>query len=205
MELKRDFTANSDEIAREVKSLQRGDSGAAILDAVYFSEKLLEKLPVGYKRVLLLISETRDHGSIWAKNVNQVVTQVGSSNASIYALTFSPSRSNVLDTMRGNNIDEMHAAPDLLAPIIMGAQALRKNSPKAIAAMTGGEYQSFATRHGFENDVLDFTNHLHSRYLLSFVPKDPHPGLHSLRVTLKSPIRSTVLARSNYWALDRTQ
>jgi VWFA-related protein len=205
VELKRDFTKNSDEIARELKNLQRGDNGAAIIDAVYFAEKLFDKLPDGSKRVLLLISETRDHGSVWAKNINQVVTQVGSSNVSIYSLTFSPSRSNVLDTMRGNNMDEMHATPDLMAPIIMGAQALRNNSPKAIASMTGGEYQSFATRDGFENDMLDFTNHLHSRYLLSFVPKDPHPGLHSIRVTLKSSIKGTVLARSNYWALDRTQ
>ncbi len=205
VELKRDFTTNADEISRELKNLKRGDGGAAILDAVYFSEKLLDKLPVDYKRVLLLISETRDHGSVWAKNVSQVVSQLGSSNASIYALTFAPSRSNVLDTMRGNNIDEMHENPDLLAPIIMGAQALRKNSPKAIAAMTGGEYQSFATRDGFENDMLEFSNHLHSRYLLSFVPQDPHPGLHSIRVTLKTPVGGTVLARSSYWALGRKQ
>ena len=205
VELKQDFKANADQISRELKSLQHGDGGAAILDAVYFSENLLDKLPVEHKRVLLLISESRDHGSVWAKDVSQVVNQLGRSNASIYVLTFSPSRSNVLDTMRGNNIAEMHANPDLLAPILMGAQALRKNSPKAIAAMTGGEYQSFATRDGFENDMLDFTNHVHSRYLLSFVPQDPHPGLHSIRVTLKSPIKGTVLARSSYWASDRRQ
>ena len=215
VELKRDFTTNSDEIARELKSLQRGDNGAAILDAVYFSEKLLDKQPVGYKRVLLLISETRDHGSVWARKLNEAATLAGSSNTSMYALSFSPSRSNLLDTLRGNNTDEMHEGPDLLAPhpvqssgggeLMMGVQALRKNSPKTIAVMTGGEYRSFATRDGFENDMLEFTNHLHSRYLLSFGPQDPHPGLHSIRVSLKTPVRGTVLARSSYWALGREQ
>jgi len=46
----------------------------------------------------------------------------------------------------------------------------------------------------------DFTNHLHSRYLLSFAPKDPHPGLHQLQVRLKDPSKGTVLARTSYWA-----
>jgi VWFA-related protein len=200
VEVKQDFTTNAGLIALELKKLQAGDGGAAILDAVYFSEKLLDEVPADHQRVLLLVSETRDHGSVWAKKLNQVVTLVGTSNTSMYALTFSPSRSNVLDTMRGNNIGEMHEGPDLLSPVVMGVEAMRKNSPKAIAAMTGGEYETFSTLGGFENRMLDFSNHLHGRYLLSFVPKDPHPGVHSIRVTLKTPGTGKVLARSSYWA-----
>ena len=52
--------------------------------------------------------------------------------------------------------------------------------------MTGGEYELFATRKKFEVRMNDFTNHLHSRYLLSFAPKSPHPGLHQIRVRLKN-------------------
>jgi hypothetical protein len=46
----------------------------------------------------------------------------------------------------------------------------------------------------------DFTNHLHSRYLLSFVPKDPRPGLHQITVRLRDGSKTTVLARTSYWA-----
>jgi VWFA-related protein len=205
VELKQDFTTNSSVIRQELRNLQAGDGGAAILDAVYFSEQRLDQVPAHRQRVLLLVSETRDHGSVWARKIDQVVTLVGSSKTSMYALTFSPSRSNILDTMRGTNTEEMHEGPDLLAPIFMGVQAMRKNSPKAIAAMTGGEYETFSTRDGFENRMLDFSNHLHSRYLLSFVPKDPHPGMHSIRVTLKRPETGKVLARSSYWALSGGQ
>ena len=88
---------------------------------------------------------------------------------------------------------------------MMGVQAIRRNSPKAIAEMTGGEHKSFSTRNGFENHMLEFTNHLHSRYLLSFVPRDPHPGAHTIRVTLKKPGTGKVLARSSYWALGGAQ
>jgi hypothetical protein len=52
--------------------------------------------------------------------------------------------------------------------------------------MTGGEYKSFSTRGGFETHMLEFTNSLHSRYPLTFVPKDPHPGAHSILVMLKN-------------------
>ena len=58
----------------------------------------------------------------------------------------------------------------------------------------------FTTRKKFEVRMNDFTNHLHSRYLLSFAPKDPRPGLHQLRVHLKDPSKGTVLARTSYWA-----
>jgi hypothetical protein len=67
--------------------------------------------------------------------------------------------------------------------------------------MTGGEYELFSSRKGFETDLNSFANHLHNRYLLSFEPKSPHPGLHRIRVRLRNPSPDeTVLFRSNYWA-----
>ena len=197
-ELIQDFSGNSDETAETLNSLQPGDEGAAILDAVDYSVKMLEKAPRERQRVLLLISETRDHGSHEAK-VEDVVAEIGQSNTAVYALAFAPSRSNVLDTMRGNNMAEMHPSPDLLAPFIMAAEAMKKNAPRTVAAMTGGEYELFATRTNFEARMIDFTNHLHSRYLLSIEPKNPHAGLHQIRVRLRDAGDRTVLARSRYW------
>jgi VWFA-related protein len=135
-ELIQDFSGSSDKTTETLKTLQPGDGGAAILDAVDYSVKLLEKAPRERQRVLLLISETRDHGSHQAK-VEDVVAEIGQSNTAVYALAFSPSRSNVLDTMRGNNMAEMHPSPDLLAPFILAAEAMKKNIPGTVAAMTG--------------------------------------------------------------------
>jgi hypothetical protein len=146
----------------------------------------------------------RDHGSQKAK-IDDVVAEIGQSDTAVHALAFSPSRSNVLDTMRGNNINEMHPEPDLLAPYVLAAEAMRKNMPKAVASMTGGEYESFATRKGFDARLVDLINHVHTRYLLSIEPKDPLPGLHRLRVRLKDPGNNIVLARSSYWAIEATK
>ena len=80
---------------------------------------------------------------------------------------------------------------------------MRKNSAKALASMTGGEYELFATRKSFESDMISFANHLHSRYLLSFEPKDPHTGLHRIRVRLRnSGSNQTLLFRGTYWVAD---
>jgi len=199
VQLIQDFSSNSERIAQNLKGLQPGDGGAAILDALDYSVKLLEKAPKERPRVLLLISETRDHGS--EAKVEDVVAAIGQSNTAVYALAFSPSRSNVVDTPQGNNRGEMHPGVDFLALAYMAAQAMRKNTPATVAAMTGGEYELFATEKHFEARMVDFTNHLHSRYLLSIEPKSPHEGLHQLRVRLRDAGDRVVLARSSYWAV----
>ena len=199
IELSQDFTGEQRLVENTLRTLDSGDGGAAILDAVKYSLNLLDKQPVGRQRVLFLLSETRDHGSHIAK-IDDVVTAIGETNTTVYTMAFSPALSNVLDTGRGSNQDEMNAGPNLLAPLFLAREAMRKNVPKAISSMTGGEYGLFKSQNGFENRMLEFTNHLHSRYLLSFQPKDPHPGLHDLRVRLRDPERGEILARGSYWA-----
>jgi hypothetical protein len=198
VELVQDFSSNSEKTAETLKAVQPGDGGAAIVDAVDYSVQLLEKAPKERPRVLLLISETRDHGS--QSKVDDVVAEIGQSSTAVYALAFSPSRSNVLDTMRGNNIEEMHEGVDFLSLAYMAAQAMRQNTPKTVASMSGGEYELFATRKNFEARMIDFTNHVHNRYVLSIEPKSPHAGLHQIRVRLRDAGDRVVLARSRYWA-----
>jgi hypothetical protein len=113
----------------------------------------------------------------------------------------------VRDTLSGkNNPDlhpeqtEVHEGPDLLAPLLLAAQAMRKNTARAIAAQSGGEYEMFSSAKAFDAQINNFSNHLHSRYLLSFQAAKPHPGLHQLTVKVKGPAGATVLARTSYWA-----
>ena len=198
VEVIRNFTRDATLVEDDLRNLQPGNGGAAILDAIDSSINLLKQEPEERLRILLLISETRDHGS--HVKIEDAVAAIGQSNAVMYALAFSPALSNILDTGRGTNKNEMHPGIDFLDLLYMTAQAMRKNVPSTIAAMSGGEYELFATRKKFEVRMNDFTNHLHSRYLLSFAPKNPHPGLHQIRVRLRSAGDGTVLARGSYWA-----
>jgi VWFA-related protein len=198
IELTCDFTGRENVIDDALKNLGPGDNGASILDAIRYSVNLLKKQPEERLRILLLISEERDHGSM--AKLDEAIAAVGQSNAVMYALAFSPGISNILDTERGNNSDtEMHEGVDFLDLFYRTAQAMRKNIPQTVAGMTGGEYELFTTRKKFEARMNDFTNHLHSRYLLSFTPKNPHRGLHQIRVRLRNSETGSVLARTTYW------
>jgi VWFA-related protein len=198
VDLTRNFTRDPTLVRDDLRNLQPGDGGATILDAIDTSINLLKREAEGRQRVLLLISETRDHGS--HGKVEDTVAAIGQSNAVMYALAFSPSLSNILDTGRGTNKSEMHNGVNILDLAYRIAQAMRKNVPSTIASMTGGEYELFATKKKFEVRMNDFTNHLHGRYLLSFAPKDAHPGLHQVRVRVKNDAEAVVLSRTSYWA-----
>ena len=200
------FSEDETAIDEDLKNLQPGDTGAAIRDAVAFSVSLLEKEPAERQRVLLLVCENRDHGSRVSK-VDDVIAAIGNSNTVVYALAFSPSLSQVLDTERGSNRDEAYwnAPPDIVGTLLMARNAMKKNITKTIAVMTGGEYQLFTSRKAFEGRLVDFNNHLHGRYVLSFAPQRPHPGLHRIQVRLKQPPPGIgVMSRTSYWAAGPT-
>jgi VWFA-related protein len=213
VELAQDFSFDADQtepyLKRMMEGLRRnmedGDQrAAAIYDAVRYSAKLLEKQPQDSRRVLLLISETRDHGS-HAVKLDDAISAINDSNIVVYSLAFSPTGSTAMDTLRGEwdaRTDPAGSGLDIFRLMNMARQAMRKNAAKSVASMTGGEYELFTSSKSFEKFMTDFTNHLHSRYLLRFQPTNPRPGLHEIRVMLRQPAGYQVLARRSYWVED---
>jgi hypothetical protein len=111
-----------------------------------------------------------------------------------------------MDTLRGewdSRTDPAGPNLDILRLLKMTQQAMRKNAARSVASMTGGEYELFTSRKSFEKLMTDFANHLHSRYLLHFQPSNPTPGLHEIKVRLRQPGNSEVLARHSYWVAER--
>jgi hypothetical protein len=162
---------------------------------------LLRKPMVYIAALLLLVSASRAQDSPDQKqqpvfrtqaNVVLVPTLVKDKNGGII---YGDARGKL--QQKGNAVDVGELATKLA---IMSVQALRENTSKTIAAMTGGEYELFKSHAGFESRMMEFANHLHSRYLLSFEPKDPHSGLHKVRVRLRRSENATVVARDRYWA-----
>ena len=199
LNLSQDFTSDGDQVETQLKKLPSGDRGAAIMDAVAYSARLLGRRPKGRKRVLLLISETRDHGSKFT-TLETALAAINNNDVSIHTVPFAPYVSQQLDTLRGSNKDEWSPVINLLARMHELRQAMRKNTPRTLATITGGEYQLFLSRSGFEDHLIDFANHLHNRYELSFEPKDPHPGLHQIRVRLRdAKSNDTLIYRTTYW------
>jgi len=194
------FGQDLDSITRDLKQMPAGDGGAAILDAVGYSVNLLEQQPDNHRRVLLLISESRDHGSHHF-NIPQLVERIGTSNTLVLSLVFSPSKAEIIDWGRGNanGGDELN----ILAPLVMTVNAMRRNTPKTLAALSGGEYDPFTKEKGFETRVAEVASHARNRYILSFHPTDLTPGLHAIQVKLTQDYGARVVARNSYWAILR--
>ena len=197
-ELLEDFTSKTGAINRELKEMQPGDGGAAILDAVRFSVDLLEQQPQERRRILLLVSESRDHGSKRTQ-AHELVERIGTSNTLVLALTYSASGAEFLDDLKGHNVGR---PPDFLPPLLMAVEAMRKNVPKELATMSGGEYAPFVKEKGFEDRVEEVARHARNRYMLSFSPSDKTPGLHALSVKLTQDYGARLVARASYWAGD---
>jgi VWFA-related protein len=200
LNLVQNFTNDADLLEAQLKNIASGDGGAAILDAIAYSARLLARRPDDRQRVLLLLSETRDHGSRFAK-LDQVVRLIGENDISVYALPFSPYLSKQLDVVRGKNKDEWTPNVDFIEKLAAIRQAMRKNIPETLADLTGGESRAFHSQNKFETQMMDFANNLNSRYALSFEPKDPRPGLHHVRVRLRDSLKDDrLLYRTSYWA-----
>jgi VWFA-related protein len=85
------WTASLDEAERSLGAIQTGDGGSASLDALVMAVDLLRKQPVGYRRAILLVSETVDRGSHLPLAV--ALRAVSDTNTVIYALGYSSGRS----------------------------------------------------------------------------------------------------------------
>jgi len=88
---------------------------------------------------------------------------------------------------------------DLIAPLRMLIAALRKNVTKEIAGMSGGEYTTFTGDKKFEARVVDAAKHARNRYLITFSPSNPTPGLHTIRVRTAEDYGARIVARADYW------
>ena len=86
-----DFTPDISATAAGLHDLESGDSGAAILDGLKFSVEQLQKQPPEYRRAIVLISETVDHGSHTA--LEDAVRSVSDTNTVIYSFAFSSTKS----------------------------------------------------------------------------------------------------------------
>lgn len=99
---------------------------------------------------------------------------------------------------------------DLLPPLrlarmveIATRNSLRKNVPETCARLSGGEYFKFKDAKTLRRDLFTISNDVPNRYVLTFRPESPHPGLHALTVELNGRPNLRIDARTEYW-VDET-
>jgi VWFA-related protein len=88
-----EFTPDLDQVAATMNHLQTGDDGDAIYDALAFAVDLLRKQPPDYRRAILLVSESLDHGS--HTKLEDTLRAISDTNTTIYSMGFSTTRSEM--------------------------------------------------------------------------------------------------------------
>lgn len=212
-------TRDANQITRAFRNIVPGaPKSARMLDAIAAATDRLRALP-NRRRVLLLISESRDRGS--ESELQPVIQDLLAEGISVYAANYSayktafttraPKESRPVppDPRRpppGNDVESRNGAPPGMgAPMdILGGfgelfRLGKENTSEALTKATGGAVYSFARLKGLEEAIQKLAGEVHSQYLLSFAPSaDPKPGFHSLRVDVKAA-GATVRARPGYW------
>jgi VWFA-related protein len=192
------FSSSVDAMAHALGQLEPcDDPDASTLDAVDYATRLLDARKNHYRHAILLISETRDHGS--TKKPAEVVAALGRTNTVVDSVAFGPGKTEVLNDLKYGG----GSGP--IGLLIMAVNALRKNAAHELAALSGGEYINFTTQKGFDQGLQQLTNHVHNYYLLSFQPHaeangEPSPGMHKIRVRVPDYPDARLQFRESYFA-----
>jgi VWFA-related protein len=192
------FSNNVDAMAHALAQLEPcDDPDASTLDAVAYATKLLEARQNHYRHAILLISETRDHGST-AKPA-EVVAALGRTNTVVDSVAFGPGKTEVMSDLKYGG----GSGP--IGLLVMAVNALKKNAAHELAALSGGEYINFTTQRGFDEGLHQLSNHVHNYYLLSFQPHaeangEPASGMHRIRVKIPDYPEARIRFRESYFA-----
>ena len=226
-----DFSRSSDAARLAFSRLKPcGNFHAATIDAVYYAINMLKRRQSHYRRAILLISETRDHGS--RSKLHEVVAQLGVTDTVIYSVAFSPAKDELVDGFRSSlnppkapsfpppkppppspqpaeassptatePLYTDHAPPFEWPPqLLLVINALRRDSASELASLSGGEHFNFTTKRAFDQSLERIANRVHNYYLLRFQPSGPIMILHSLRVRVEGYPDAVIQTRRNYWS-----
>jgi VWFA-related protein len=219
----RDFTSNSDRLTTALSRVSVNGEGGRMIDAVAEAVRLLRGRPEYRRRVILLLSETKDRAS--ESTLDQAITDAQRHNVTIYPVTFSPFLTK-LTTKRepdseippGPKFEPPRAA--VLGNLPPGAMASninlkalateigrlgKENAAEAFAKLTGGELHAFVRQNALERAIADIGEELHGQYLISYTPTSAgREAFHAIEVKVNRP-GLQIRTRPAYWEPESTQ
>jgi VWFA-related protein len=228
-----DCTKNPDAIDRAFRELRPGeDKEAHMLDAVQSAVEHLRRQP-NARRVLLLISESRDRGSETA--LDAVIAAAQSAGVTVYCATYSAFKTaftskapvsrpkqplkpktpnDATGNVNGNPPGRFNPWPKIPPPeqqvdVLGGIGELARlhmtNTTEALTKSTGGTTFPFTRQKALEEAIEKLGAELHMQYVVSFVPASSAPGYHTLEVRLVRPGEFRLRARPGYWSTEESQ
>ncbi len=222
-----DFTPDADKVKVAIDKINAGSSGVRLIDAVDQAVAMLKKRPSNNRKIILLISETRDNGS--EGRVRETLIGAQLANIPVYSVDITqlvvrltekptPPRPNPIDVTGGApnpmgqantpTTDYQNYGPNMaqfgpvLAEIYKDAKGIFVDNPTEVFTKgTGGSTNSISSssKKGLEEAVQRISQEIRSQYLISYTPTNyGEPGFHSIAVTVDNP-RYVAKTRPGYW------
>jgi VWFA-related protein len=206
-----EFTNDPDKLKVAINRIQAGSSGSRMIDAVERGVYLLRNRPKNNRRVILLVSETRDEGS--EARLRTALIDANLANVLIYTVDITqlavrltekqpegpPTRRdptvmnnplgipNTPTTMEQNyGMQNRAQFVPLLKEIYIDAKGIFVKDPATqFARSTGGHEFYFVRQKGLEEAVQRISTELHSHYMISYKPTNAEEGgYHTIAVAI---------------------
>ena len=222
-----DFTSDPDKISAAFKKIKTGSTPNHVNDAAMEGVVMLRRRDKTRRRILLLISETRDSGS--SRTVRDVLTEAEFKDVTVYAVEVShlltsltsqhePPRPNAIPpearplpagVIRTQTIDAQENMGDyspMIKEIFTAVKAIFISNPQEVfTKYTGGREYSYMTQKGLQKAIADIGDEIHSQYLLTYLPNNPgDAGYHEIEVRILKP-GLKVTTRPGYWSAAKPQ
>src|SRR5262249_54151495 len=187
-----------------------GSNSSRLNDAVMEGVNQLARRPRERKRIILIVSESRDYGS--EIHVRDVLTKMEFSNIVAYSVDVShlltsltapvqPNRPNPIPVEGRRLPNGQIATPSTDAALNVGNWVpvfkeiftqvkgiFIKNPLEVFTQYTGGREYSFMSQRALEQAVSDIGEELHSQYLLTYNPNNrDEAGFHEIKVRVLKP------------------
>ncbi len=222
-----EFTSDPAKITTALKSIHPGSSQSRMIDAVETSVRMLRTRPQNRRRIILLVSETRDKSS--AANSKETVMFAQVSNVDIYTVDISRVVTSVMAKADPGYIDNrppamtplpsgVPATPNtvmqttgslggsaefvpLMVEVFNDTKAIFKQNPAEVFTKgTGGEQFGFVKQRGLEDAIERLGADLHSQYLISYNPNNKEEGgFHQITVEITGRKDVKVRTRPGYF------
>lgn len=226
-----DFTSDSTKIEAAIKKITPGSRTSRLKDAVVESVRMLRSRPANRRRIVLVISEVRDHGS--EGKVRDGLLDIQMNNVEVYSVDISRMMSGLTappipprpDTLppamtpipnepstpttvwqatggQGNSFQFM----PMLVEIFKDTKAIFVDNPLEVYAKgSGGDQFSFAKQRGLEDAIEKIGREIHSQYIVTYSPNNlQEGGFHQIQVDVnRRDVK--VRTRPGYWTASLRQ
>jgi VWFA-related protein len=217
-----DFTSDGAKIKTALEKVNAGSSSARQWDAVNDAARMLSKRDKNRRRIILLISETRDKGS--EGRGRETLLAVEFANVQVYTINMSrfintllaktpvprpdpippsarhmPAGGAATPTTMAQYQGTGNVLPAFVEVFRQVKAVFISNPAEVLTKFTGGEEFGFVSQRALEDAISKIGEELHSQYMISYNPNNKvEGGWHTIKVEVRRP-GLKVRTRPGYW------